>query len=64
MSHFVAEILPANNTGVKMSVATFKEIYILEKYTRPDWFQLTMQFYELQNSGRLNGTLSRRSYVP
>jgi hypothetical protein len=64
MSHFVAEILLANNTGVKMSVATFKEIYILEKYTRPDWFQLTMQFYELQNSGRLNGILSRGSYVP
>jgi len=61
MSHFDAEILPANNTGVKMSVATFKEIYILEKHTRPDWFQLTMQFYELQNSGRLNGTLSRCS---
>ena len=58
MSHFVVEILPANNTGVKMSVATFKEIYILGKYTRPDWFQLTMQFYELPNSGRLNGTLS------
>ena len=64
MSHFVVEILPANNTGVKMSVATFKEIYILEKYTRPYWFQLTMQFYELQNSGRLNGILSRRSHVP
>jgi hypothetical protein len=61
MSHCVAEILPAHNTGVKMSVATFKETYILEKYTRPDRFQLTMQ---LQNSGRLNGILSRRSYVP
>ena len=63
MSHFVTEILPANITGVKTSVATFKEIYILERCTRPDWwlFQLTMQFYELQNSGRLNGVLSRRS---